>query len=164
MPDTERRRDQRDDDATPAVTTFGAAGEGGRLSSFAWRGLQVTVRDVSEQTTERAFEHASRLARAPRDLREMRATIERLRDELLVERAKVRVSEAAPARLLGVGCVRFRGPGLWLLNRQAEGWAAFGIRLDGWDELFRRFNVRVVDHGTDECGPWWAVDNCKPSP
>ena len=27
-------------------------------------------------------------------------------------------------------------------------------------KLFRRFNVRVTGHGTDEHGAWWSVENC----
>lgn len=85
------------------------------------------------------------------------ATIARLERELADLRAR---HPKTPARIMATGCVRFDGPGkLWLLSKRETGWSAFGIPCADWDELFRRFNVRVTAHGTDEHGPWWAVEN-----
>lgn len=78
--------------------------------------------------------------------------------ELAAARAKV---PAVPARIMSTGTVRFMNGELWLLNRRESGWSSFGIRVGSWDELFRRFNVAVTDHGTDEHGAWWSVENVK---
>ena len=66
------------------------------------------------------------------------------------------VPPKSPARLLGPGCVRMRD-GLWLLNQREKGWTSWGVRLDGWDDLFRRYAVTVTAHGEDEHGLWWEV-------
>lgn len=72
--------------------------------------------------------------------------------------AEAKVAPAEPTKLLGVGCVRFDDKGrLYLLASREKGWSAFALWLDGWDDLFRRYNVRVTAHGTDECGAWWEV-------
>lgn len=79
-----------------------------------------------------------------------------------VDRVRALVPPKVPARIMATGCVRFdeRG-GLWLLSKRETGWAAFGVWVSDWDNLFRRYNVRVTDHGTDATGPWWAVENCS---
>jgi len=79
-----------------------------------------------------------------------------------VDRVRALVPPKVLARIMSTGCVRFdeRG-GLWLLSRRETGWAAFGVWVSDWDNLFRRYNVRVTEHGTDETGPWWAVENCS---
>lgn len=71
-----------------------------------------------------------------------------------------RVPPDEPKRLLGTGCVRFRDGELWLLSRREDGWASFGVRLESWDDLFRRYNCRVTANGTDEAGDWWEVASC----
>lgn len=66
-----------------------------------------------------------------------------------------------PQRLIGTGgCVREdpKGRGLWLLNRAETGWASFGFRLDGWNDLFRRFDVVIGAPSTDEHGQWWPAE------
>jgi hypothetical protein len=64
-----------------------------------------------------------------------------------------------PVRLMGTGCVREdpAGHGLWLLSKHETGWSAFGYRLDGWDDLFRRFDVCIGAPKQDEHGQWWPA-------
>ena len=59
-----------------------------------------------------------------------------------------------PRALLGVGCVRWIGDEMWALNKRETGWASSGYRIEGWDELFRRWRAVVLDVGTDEHGPY----------
>lgn len=74
--------------------------------------------------------------------------------------AEAKIAPPQPVRLMGVGCVRFDSEGrLYLCSSREKGWAAFAIWLDGWDELFRRYDVRVTAHGQDEHGLWWSVEN-----
>lgn len=61
--------------------------------------------------------------------------------------------------LLGPGYVRFRGRDIWVLGSREKGWAAFGYRFASWDSLFRTWRVVVTDHGIDEHGAWWKVEN-----
>lgn len=72
---------------------------------------------------------------------------------------KMQVPPKQPLRLLGPGCVRMRDGVVWLLGHRTKGWAAWGIRLDGWDDLFRRYNVIVTEHGTGAHGDYWTVTN-----
>lgn len=66
-----------------------------------------------------------------------------------------------PARILSTGTVRFLNGEIWLLSKRETGWSSFGVRVGSWDELFRRFNVVVTEHGTDKHGAWWSVENAK---
>ena len=77
-------------------------------------------------------------------------------------RLRAQVPPPAPCRTLGRGCVRFDAHGkVWLLDSAAKGWAAFGLVFGSWDELFRRYDVRVVEHGADATGPYWiTASNC----
>lgn len=85
-------------------------------------------------------------------------TLEQQRLEL--ERTRALVPPKAPLRIFGRGFVRFDADkSLWLLGKREAGWSAFGFRLDSWDDLFRRYDVRVVECGADEHGSWWAVEN-----
>lgn len=65
-----------------------------------------------------------------------------------------------PERIFGTGCVREdrTGRGLWLLSSSEKGWSAFGFRLDGWDDLFRRFDVVIGAPRADENGQWWPAE------
>lgn len=105
-------------------------------------------------------EFADFIARYPTVIAKHRTEIAALREENAKLRAKLPPRE--PARLLGTGCVR-QDPTtpavLWLLNSAAEGWSAFGFRLDGWDELFRRFDVKVDAPARDAHGQYWLVTN-----
>lgn len=74
-------------------------------------------------------------------------------------RLRADVPPKAPTRILGAGCLREdpNGRGLWLLSKPDTGWSAFGIRLDGWDDLFRRYDVVVGAPSTDAAGQWWPA-------
>lgn len=144
----------------PAVRTYGVpSGAGARASTFDVGELHVLVNGGSgEEGTEAAFALACCLASATLVQTEDRATIDRLERELAA--AKARIPPARPARLMGRGYVRFTGAGeLWVLGGREKGWGHFGYRCESWDDLFRRYNVRVVEAGEDEHGPWWAVEN-----
>jgi len=62
-------------------------------------------------------------------------------------------------KLFATGYVRQLGPKLWLLNRLDRGFGEFGYEFDGWDGLFRRFDVQVTGTGTDKHGMWWSVES-----
>lgn len=131
----------------PEITTYMRGPNGGCGRSFEIDGVTVLVRGHSDD--ERGSAVAEFLASAPRVVETLRAEVQRLR---------VAVPPADPVRLLGPGCVRFRDGKLWLLNRAEDGWSSFGVQLKGWDDLFRRFNVAVVEHGRDAFGDFWIVD------
>lgn len=81
--------------------------------------------------------------------------------------AEARIPPASPVKTMGDGCVRFDDQGrLWLLSKHETGWAAFGFMFDGWDDLFRRYAVRITSYGFDASGPYWiaspATDARKP--
>lgn len=139
-----------------AVHTFAPAGHGGRASSFARDGLTVFISGDGEESTEPAFELACELSRWPSARADLESQIARLRSDL--EKARDLIPPKRKAQLLGPGYVRFtEGGEMWLLNNRERGFGEFGLRLDDWDELFRRFNVRVTRHGTDEHGAWWEL-------
>jgi hypothetical protein len=84
------------------------------------------------------------------------------RQRLELERTRALVPPKAPIRIFDRGFVRFDADKtLWLLGKRETGWASFGFRLDSWDDLFRRYDVRVVECGADEHGSWWAVENAS---
>lgn len=147
----------------PEVTTFGwPSGGGSRMSQFRTEtGLVVSVQGGDADSTPAAFGLACELARSFAVAIDLRDEIEVLKSQL--HAAKKRIPPATPARLMGIGYVRFVSGVLWLLGDREKGFAAFGYRVGDWDELFRRWNVRVIDNGTDEHGAWWAVDNCEAS-
>lgn len=94
---------------------------------------------------------AEELAVAPARLAAALAEIEALR---------AKVPPTRPTRILGKGCVRQDpqdGEKLWLLNTAEKGWSAFGIQLDGWDDLFRRWDLVVGECRHDQHGTFWVV-------
>lgn len=118
------------------ITQFGAGPNQARAYSFRVDGVEVLVRPGDPEDNDRAFAIAGELA----DFLSPRRT-----------------------RLLGRGCVRFDERGrIWALSNREKGWSAFGYQFDSWDELFRRFDVRVTDHGTDEWGAWWVIESGAP--
>ncbi len=130
------------------ITTWMPGPSGTRRRSFELEGVTVTVE--GHEDDERSRTTAEFLCDATR-----------LVDKLSAENRELRAS-APPVnavRLLGPGVVRFREREVWLLNSAAKGWASFGVRCDGWDDLFRRYDVRVVGHDSDETGEYWLVEN-----
>lgn len=132
------------------ITTYGPAVSGGRRRSFDIDGVTVIVEPHEND------EHARRVA-------EFLADATRQVDRLAAENRDLRASgpPATPARLLGPGVVRMRNGEVWLLNRAETGWASFGVRCNGWDDLFRRYDVIVTGYDRDETGDYWTVDNTQ---
>ena len=139
--------------ADPKITTWMPGPAGGRRRSFEVDGVRVIVEPHDDDEQGRLI--AEFLAGAPRQV-----------DRLAAENRDLRASmpPVRAARLLGPGVVRFRDREVWLLNRAETGWASFGVRCDGWDDLFRRYDVRVTKHGRDETGEFWIVESNEPAP
>jgi hypothetical protein len=121
------------------------------MVTFDMDGLEVTVRP------RLGFEQAAQAKALADELFRSRQTASQLAADLA--EAKLGRPKAGPARLLGRGYVRFFGAEMWILNRRERGAGEFGYQVADWDDLFRRFNARVVDHGVDEHGEWWAVES-----
>lgn len=117
--------------------------------------------DAALAVARELADHASALARRDEKIERLTKQVELLSRELRVVNG--RVPPPAPVRLLGTGYVRFAEDGRpWLLSRREGGWAEVGVRCESWDDLFRRYDVRVVEHGVDEHSAWWAVKNGEP--
>jgi hypothetical protein len=146
------------------ITKFGGRGDAAHDYSFEVDGISVLVLPYSAADDKKAMLLAQELASAVDAKRhQCDAEVERLlasarrAAEAAEERLRALVPPAGPPRLLGVGCVRFRGDELWLLSRRDRGWGEFGIPIGSWDDLFRRYNVRVTAHGVDAHGLWFEV-------
>lgn len=154
-------------DNVHAVTTYGVpGGNGSRSSEFAAGDLRVLVSSVAggNEGTEKAFGLACALARSAAAIEQRDAEIAGLKADLARANARAMELQAQlppnrAAQILDRGYVRFIGKAMWLLGKRERGFAHFGFQLRDWDELFRRYNVRVVENGTDEHGQWWAVEN-----
>lgn len=157
------------------VKQYGRQANGARTARFYVQGdsgeVQVQVLHHSEDMNERVLEVARAMADAAAMLERAEraekalARVERLleRQEAETRSARARLPPARPARLFGPGFVRFDSAGqIWILSRREDGWASFGVMCDGWDDLFRRYDVKVTSHGVDKDGPWWAVESTKP--
>jgi hypothetical protein len=158
-----------------AIVVFGERSNGARACGFS------VGEDIGVLITPSGREHNEHAVKLARQLADTAASIEAAEsaarkakadaDEAVArahaneERALAQVPPKSPARLMSTGYVRFdtRG-GLWVLGKREHGFAAFGYRCDDWDDLFRRFNVRVTGHGTDVHGAWWSVENAAVSP
>jgi hypothetical protein len=146
---------------TYGIGTSGALGGDGRASSFDRGDVRVLV---SGGSTEANFELACDLVRAGRLLEIRERLIDDLRAQLDKAKSEVRKQNRRPVKLMGTGYVRFATDGLWVLNRKERGFGEFGYRYESWDEMFRDLDVRITEHGTDEHGAWWAVDNFPSRP
>lgn len=118
------------------ITRFAPNASGGQIHQFEIDGIIVQIQPRS----------ADENARAKRLAEVISAGIEK-------------IPPMRPVRLLGVGCVRFLDGRPWLLNKREGGFASFGVPCESWDDLFRRYDVRVTDHGSDATGEWWSVEN-----
>jgi hypothetical protein len=156
--------------STPEITAFAVGANGTRNRGFDLDGVRVLVSgDDDAQIAAVAFNLANAgaaLEQARARHVELQAEIERVESptarwaRLHAQHAQLSAAPPKrPARLLGPGVVRF-DPAMgkpWLLNKREPGWSSWGVVCDDWDDLFRRFNVRVTGHGTDEHGAWWEV-------
>lgn len=144
------------------VTTYGVPGPSrSRASSFEVGGFTVLVSGGDgDEGTEAARKLAQGLANGAEVAASQRDEIDRLRAELA--KARAQIPPTRPSQIMCRGYVRADVSGaLWLLSKRETGWAAFGYCFRDWDELFRRWNVRVVETGADEHGPFVAVENCE---
>ena len=49
-----------------------------------------------------------------------------------------------------------------MLSRKDKGFGEFGVRIEGgWDTLFREYGVVVTEHGNDQHGLYWIVENAR---
>lgn len=157
------------------VKQYGRQANGARTARFYVPGdlgeVQVQVMHHDEDMNGRVLEVARAMADAAATLeRAERAERALLRAEKLLElqaaetrSVRAKLPPEKPARLFGHGFVRFDSAGqIWILSRREDGWASFGVMCDGWDDVFRRYDVKVTSHGVDKDGPWWAVESTKP--
>lgn len=148
------------------IWAYAVKPNGTRNRGFTIDGVDVLISGDDDEKIARTAgdlsEAASALERAEARRAEMQAEIERLCK--LVNDLNAAVPPARPVQIMAPGCVRFDSMTgkLWLLSGQAKGWSAFGVILDDWDDLFRRFNVRVTGHGTDKDGAYWTVEAIAP--
>lgn len=155
------------------ITEFAPQADGTRMRSFAVDGIRVQVQATCREQDAAATGLAVTLHGAARGVvrrwhalesrcsaAEARAAAADLRAAAAIaetERLRALVPPPEPARLLGPGCIRFRGAELWLLNKRERGWASWGVRCAGWDDLFRHYAVTITEHGVDEFGQYWLA-------
>lgn len=137
----------------PEITQYMANGDGRRNAGYATDdgrfSVLVVPRDADDN--EAAFGLATHLAVVDGEVKTLRTTVDDLRGKIVEQKAE-------PSRLMGDGCVRFTSTGeLWLLGSREKGFTSFGFRFGSWDELFRRYNVRITGHGTDGHGEYWTA-------
>ncbi len=158
---------------TPVITTYGLSltGDtyGQKSSSFDAPGCRVLITPTGDTTTEDARRFAALLAGHSEEIEAQQADAQVATRSLLAEIARLKAALASaqamippsrPASMFGRGFVRFSSAGeLWALGRRERGFGEFGFRFDGWDDLFRRLDVVVVESGRDEHGDWWAIEN-----
>lgn len=145
------------------VRYYGAGADGLRAARVEWpNGCEVQVRAITSQADIDAA--ADEIAAAAKQRMPWIAEAIRLRDEIARLRgelaaARAEIPPATPVRVGRGGCVRFAADGrLWLLACPEKGWSAWGVPCAGWDDLFRRYNVRVTEHGTDSHGAFWRIE------
>lgn len=130
------------------LVAFAESPNGGRRRSFSVGDFTVVVEPHERDEKQRAF--TEELASALPELAKARAKIRDLEQH---------IQPKNPVRLLGPGFVRWDGQGqMWLLNNRERGFGEWGVMLDDWDELFRRYSVRVTGAGADEHGSWVQVE------
>lgn len=141
-------------DAAGELILFAEREDGRRNVGVRWPGVSIMVEHASDDPEG----VAAALARMPGDLAAAECAIATLERELAATRAKV--PPARPAQVFDGGCVR-QDPAnpaqLWLLSKPETGWSAFGVRVESWDELFRRFDVIVDAPEHDGAGMFWRV-------
>lgn len=137
----------------PKINEYMPSTNGGRRRSFRLDGIEVFVEPCEDDARGRTL--AEFLASASDVIATLRLEVSELR---------AKAPPVRQVRLLGPGVVRMRGREIWLLNRAEGGWASFGVRVESWDDLFRRYDVRVTAHGRDETSEFWVVESCAAPP
>lgn len=159
------------------ITEYMERPGGGRARSFTVLGVTVLVTpgDASDddfaRKLTRQLEGGARSLLDDLEAAAQRITeLERQLAAAQLECAKLnrKIPPATPVKVFGGGCVRFSPPilvsgemvngTLWMLGNREKGWSSWGLMFDSWDDLFRRYNVKITEHGTDEHGQWWAVE------
>lgn len=147
------------------ITRYAVQANGTHNRGFSIEGVNVLVSGDDDDKIARIAgdlsEAATALERARARHAELQAEIDR-QCKLNADLQR-HVPPTRPAQILSIGCVRFDERGqLWLLSSQTKGWSAFGVILRDWDDLFRRYNVRVSAGGIDGTGPFWTVEALAP--
>lgn len=151
--------------AIPEITAFAPAGDGRRNRSFTVGGCNVliTPAEADDPSAERLAAAIARLAvGAASRYVELEVQLAEAKERAFTAQRDLRAAQAqippkTPAKLLAPGFVRFQGERMFLMNRRERGFGEFGIEVDGWDDLFRRYSVKVTGHGADAHGLWWEV-------
>ncbi len=153
----------------PLVHEFPIQASGNRIRTFDVGNIRVSV-EADREHDDRAKALASALVSHALGVEWRWTALENERDHAVksaeIARDKMLDAQAklpppSPVRLLGVGTVRFDEQGrMWLMNKRETGWGSFAVPVADWDDLFRRYNVRVTEHGVDSAGAWWSVENC----
>jgi hypothetical protein len=142
-----------------SIHEFMQQADGTRLRQIEWsEGVKVMVRANSREVDDEAALVTQAIAGIEETLAGAQATIVSMVGEL--RKAKALVPLEKPTRLLGTGYVRMTPRGeICLLGGREKGFGHFGYGFDSWDTLFRTFDVKIVEVGTDEHGPWWRAEN-----
>lgn len=143
------------------VGPFAASGDGRRAMRVDWGSVTCLVQSTVDGP-EIPEHEASDIARAPIVIVGLLALVAEL--EVEVARLRVKLPPDKPVALLATGCVRQQDGALYLLHRPDRGFGEWGVRLEGWDDLFRRYDVIVGDPRTDEHGQYWPVDPRRREP
>jgi len=146
------------------IHEYAQQADGTRLRQIDWSdGVTVIVRANSRGTDEEAAITATVLAGIEEAIEGAQKAVASMAAEL--KKTQAMLPPKRPTRLLGTGYIRTTPSGeIWLLGSREKGWGAFGYGFDSWDTLFRAFDVRIVEVGTDEHGPWWRAENTGVTP
>lgn len=142
------------------VKQHGASANGSRQAFFDVEGIKVSVTHWDGERNDDCVKLATELS----DRAELIARLDQAKKACALLAAEVKVARSqippkSPARLLCGGIVRVDEKGFpWVMNKEATGWASFGVRCDGWEDLFRRFDIRITSHGSDECSAFWRFE------
>jgi hypothetical protein len=140
--------------AARPITAFAQKADGRRNRGFEIDGCTVLV-TPGNASDEEAAAVTARLADLDEQLKLAQALF--TGTNAAFGEALAKIPPKRPARMLGDGCVRFLDGRLFLLNRRERGFGEFGVECDDWDDLFRRFNVKITEYGTDQHGAWWTA-------
>lgn len=142
------------------VHQHGESASKARQAFFSVDDLKVSVSSWDSGRNDDCMKLATDLS----DRAKLRSRIDELEAMLAASQeetanARSRIPPKSPARLLGGGVVRVDDKGFpWVMNKEATGWSSFGVRCDGWEDLFRRFDIRITSHGSDGFSAFWRFE------